>query len=53
RGAGRAGAAGGGAEDGPVAVSGPAPELLGWLAGRRDGSALKTEGGPLPQLPPL
>ncbi|MFD8206434.1 maleylpyruvate isomerase family mycothiol-dependent enzyme [Streptomyces sp. NPDC059695] len=44
---------GGGAEGGPVAVSGPAPELLGWLAGRRDGSALKTEGGPLPELPPL
>ncbi|WP_282691684.1 maleylpyruvate isomerase family mycothiol-dependent enzyme [Streptomyces sp. CC208A] len=44
---------GGGAEGGPVTVSGPAPELLGWLAGRRDGSALKAEGGPLPQLPPL
>ncbi|WP_405853009.1 maleylpyruvate isomerase family mycothiol-dependent enzyme [Streptomyces sp. NBC_00090] len=36
-----------------VTVTGPAPELLGWLAGRRDGSALKTEGGPLPELPPL
>ncbi|MEU9853090.1 maleylpyruvate isomerase family mycothiol-dependent enzyme [Streptomyces sp. NPDC047974] len=36
-----------------VVVTGPAPDLLGWLAGRRDGSALKTEGGPLPQLPPL
>ncbi|MGW4052765.1 maleylpyruvate isomerase family mycothiol-dependent enzyme [Streptomyces sp. NPDC004779] len=44
---------GGGAEGASVGVSGPAPELLGWLAGRRDGSALKTEGGPLPQLPPL
>ncbi|MFE5620132.1 maleylpyruvate isomerase family mycothiol-dependent enzyme [Streptomyces sp. NPDC056524] len=44
---------GGGAEGGAVAVSGPAPELLGWLAGRRDGSALKVEGGTLPQLPPL
>ncbi|MET9437474.1 maleylpyruvate isomerase family mycothiol-dependent enzyme [Streptomyces sp. NPDC006551] len=44
---------GGGAEGGPVTVSGPAPEVLGWLAGRRDGSALKAEGGPLPQLPPL
>ncbi|MFD7323410.1 maleylpyruvate isomerase family mycothiol-dependent enzyme [Streptomyces sp. NPDC059875] len=44
---------GGGAEGGPVAVSGTAPELLGWLAGRRDGSALKVEGGPLPKLPPL
>ncbi|MFB7516186.1 maleylpyruvate isomerase family mycothiol-dependent enzyme [Streptomyces sp. NPDC056144] len=37
----------------PVTVSGPAPELLGWLSGRRDGSALKTEGGPLPELPAL
>ncbi|AJE40177.1 maleylpyruvate isomerase family mycothiol-dependent enzyme [Streptomyces nodosus] len=44
---------GGGAEGGPVVVHGPAPELLGWLAGRRDGSALRTEGGPLPALPPL
>ncbi|MGW4704360.1 maleylpyruvate isomerase family mycothiol-dependent enzyme [Streptomyces sp. NPDC004285] len=50
---GRVWTTGGGAEGGPVAVSGPAPELLGWLAGRRDGSALKTEGGPLPELPPL
>ncbi|MFF1833292.1 maleylpyruvate isomerase family mycothiol-dependent enzyme [Streptomyces sp. NPDC058231] len=44
---------GGDAEGGPVVVRGTAPELLGWLAGRRDGSALKTEGGPLPALPPL
>ncbi|MFF0476034.1 maleylpyruvate isomerase family mycothiol-dependent enzyme [Streptomyces sp. NPDC004284] len=43
----------GSAEGSGVTVSGPAPELLGWLAGRRDGSALKTEGGPLPELPPL
>ncbi|MFC8277411.1 maleylpyruvate isomerase family mycothiol-dependent enzyme [Streptomyces sp. NPDC057271] len=50
---GRTWTTGGGAEGGPVAVSGPAPELLGWLAGRRDGSALKVEGGTLPQLPPL
>ncbi|MDV9201541.1 mycothiol maleylpyruvate isomerase, partial [Streptomyces sp. Wh19] len=28
-------------------------ELLGWLSGRRDGSALTVEGGPLPALPPL
>ncbi|MFE7587543.1 maleylpyruvate isomerase family mycothiol-dependent enzyme [Streptomyces gardneri] len=40
-------------EGAEVTVTGPAPELLGWLAGRRDGSALKTEGGPLPALPPL
>ncbi|MEU3745045.1 MULTISPECIES: maleylpyruvate isomerase family mycothiol-dependent enzyme [Streptomyces] len=43
----------GSVEGAEVTVTGPAPELLGWLAGRRDGSALKTEGGPLPALPPL
>ncbi|MFE9847641.1 maleylpyruvate isomerase family mycothiol-dependent enzyme [Streptomyces sp. NPDC005576] len=44
----------GGHGEGPIAgVGGPAPELLGWLAGRRDGSALTVEGGPLPVLPPL
>ncbi|MFD3534221.1 maleylpyruvate isomerase family mycothiol-dependent enzyme [Streptomyces sp. NPDC058664] len=42
-----------GGTTGGVAVMGPAPELLGWLAGRRDGSALETEGGPLPKLPAL
>lgn len=36
-----------------VTVTGPAPELLGWLAGRRDGSGLDVSGGPLPALPPL
>ncbi len=36
-----------------ITVSGPAPELVGWLAGRRDGSALTAEGGLLPPLPPL
>ncbi|WP_128377815.1 maleylpyruvate isomerase family mycothiol-dependent enzyme [Streptomyces cavernae] len=36
-----------------ITVTGPAPDLLGWLAGRRDGSALTTHGGPLPVLPPL
>ncbi|MEU7580637.1 maleylpyruvate isomerase family mycothiol-dependent enzyme [Streptomyces sp. NPDC041068] len=36
-----------------VVVSGPAPDLVGWLAGRRDGSALTAEGGLLPALPPL
>ncbi|MEE1819075.1 maleylpyruvate isomerase family mycothiol-dependent enzyme [Streptomyces sp. SP18ES09] len=50
---GRVWTTGGGAEGAPVGVSGPAPELLGWLAGRRDGSALRTEGGPLPKLPAL
>ncbi|WP_328909547.1 maleylpyruvate isomerase family mycothiol-dependent enzyme [Streptomyces sp. NBC_00234] len=44
---------GGGAEGGPVTVRGTAPEVLGWLCGRRDGSALSTLGGPLPALPPL
>ncbi|MFE7761584.1 maleylpyruvate isomerase family mycothiol-dependent enzyme [Streptomyces sp. NPDC057438] len=36
-----------------VTVTGTAPALLGWLAGRRDGTALRVEGGALPQLPPL
>ncbi|CAM5564158.1 Maleylpyruvate isomerase family mycothiol-dependent enzyme OS=Streptomyces alboniger OX=132473 GN=CP975_08325 PE=4 SV=1 [Streptomyces alboniger] len=39
--------------DPEVTVSGPAPDLVGWLAGRRDGSALTAEGGLLPPLPPL
>ncbi|MFJ1810876.1 MULTISPECIES: maleylpyruvate isomerase family mycothiol-dependent enzyme [unclassified Streptomyces] len=40
--------------DGPeVTVTGPPADLLGWLAGRRDGSALTADGGPLPVLPPL
>ncbi|MET7390103.1 maleylpyruvate isomerase family mycothiol-dependent enzyme [Streptomyces sp. NPDC005529] len=44
---------GGGAAGGPVAVRGTAADLLGWLCGRRDGSALTVDGGPLPALPPL
>lgn len=41
-------------ESGPeVTVSGPAAELLGWLAGRREGAALEATGGTLPKLPPL
>jgi len=40
-------------DDSEVTVTGPAPALLGWLAGRRDGAALLVEGGPLPVLPPL
>ncbi|WP_367040705.1 maleylpyruvate isomerase family mycothiol-dependent enzyme [Streptomyces sp. Je 1-332] len=39
--------------DPEVTVSGPAPDVVGWLSGRRDGSALTTEGGLLPSLPPL
>jgi maleylpyruvate isomerase len=44
---------GGGAPGGPVVVEGTAADLLGWLAGRRDGSALTVKGGSLPTLPPL
>jgi maleylpyruvate isomerase len=36
-----------------VTVTGPAPALLGWLAGRRDGADLTVDGGLLPTLPPL
>ncbi|MFC7982475.1 maleylpyruvate isomerase family mycothiol-dependent enzyme [Streptomyces sp. NPDC057336] len=36
-----------------VTVTGRPADLLGWLAGRRPGSALTVEGGPLPALPPL
>ncbi|WAU80340.1 maleylpyruvate isomerase family mycothiol-dependent enzyme [Streptomyces sp. Qhu-G9] len=39
--------------DTEITVTGPAPALLGWLAGRRDGAALLVDGGPLPVLPPL
>ncbi|MFJ2772824.1 maleylpyruvate isomerase family mycothiol-dependent enzyme [Streptomyces sp. NPDC087300] len=41
------------AGDVEITVSGAAPDLVGWLAGRRDGSALTAEGGLLPALPPL
>ena len=42
------------AGNGPeVTVTGSRADLLGWLAGRRDGSSLSVEGGPLPTLPPL
>ncbi|AYG83586.1 hypothetical protein DWB77_05784 [Streptomyces hundungensis] len=44
---------GGGGQGDPLRVSGPAAELVGWLAGRRDGAALKVTGGALPALPPL
>ncbi|MFI6206695.1 maleylpyruvate isomerase family mycothiol-dependent enzyme [Streptomyces sp. NPDC051041] len=36
-----------------VTVTGSPACLLGWLAGRRDGSGLTATGGPLPGLPPL
>ncbi|MEU4261212.1 maleylpyruvate isomerase family mycothiol-dependent enzyme [Streptomyces sp. NPDC025273] len=44
---------GGGADGGSVVVRGTAPDILGWLCGRRDGSGLTVEGGRLPVLPPL
>ncbi|MFD5635587.1 maleylpyruvate isomerase family mycothiol-dependent enzyme [Streptomyces sp. NPDC127077] len=50
---GRSWTTGGGAEGGPVEVQGPAADLLGWLCGRRDGSALTVRGDRLPALPPL
>ncbi|CAL9423907.1 hypothetical protein SUDANB15_01897 [Streptomyces sp. enrichment culture] len=50
---GRSWSTGGGAEGGPVMVEGAAADLLGWLAGRRDGSGLRVKGGALPVLPPL
>ncbi|MBX7548930.1 maleylpyruvate isomerase family mycothiol-dependent enzyme [Streptomyces sp. NPDC004232] len=43
---------GGGADGAPVAAQGTPADLLGWLAGRRDGSGLTTDGT-LPKLPPL
>lgn len=50
---GRTWTTGGGADGAAVAVRGPAADLLGWLVGRRDGSALAVAGGALPALPPL
>ncbi|MFI9616154.1 maleylpyruvate isomerase family mycothiol-dependent enzyme [Streptomyces sp. NPDC052023] len=50
---GRAPEADRGAGDALITVTGSPAGLLGWLAGRRDGSGLTVEGGPLPSLPPL
>ncbi|MFJ9737967.1 maleylpyruvate isomerase family mycothiol-dependent enzyme [Streptomyces sp. NPDC101166] len=36
-----------------TSVTGAPADLLGWLAGRRDGAALTASGGTLPALPPL
>ncbi|WP_200307151.1 maleylpyruvate isomerase family mycothiol-dependent enzyme [Streptomyces adelaidensis] len=36
-----------------LTVSGGRADILGWLLGRREGSALHVEGGALPSLPPL
>ncbi|WP_338675841.1 maleylpyruvate isomerase family mycothiol-dependent enzyme [Streptomyces sp. SCSIO 30461] len=44
---------GGGADGAAVTVTGSPADLLGWLAGRRDGATLKASGGTLPALPPL
>ncbi|MEV0742005.1 maleylpyruvate isomerase family mycothiol-dependent enzyme [Streptomyces sp. NPDC050549] len=41
------------AEKPEVTVTGSPADLLGWLCGRRDGSGLTVDGGPLPALPPL
>ncbi|MFE9447575.1 maleylpyruvate isomerase family mycothiol-dependent enzyme [Streptomyces sp. NPDC006739] len=41
------------ASEAEVTVEGSPEDLLGWLAGRRDGAALEVRGGPLPALPPL
>lgn len=41
------------ADEPPITVAGSPADLLGWLAGRRDGSGLTVEGGSLPALPPL
>ncbi|MFJ7767031.1 maleylpyruvate isomerase family mycothiol-dependent enzyme [Streptomyces sp. NPDC097107] len=49
----RAWSTGRGASAPEVTVTGPPADLLGWLAGRREGTALSAEGGPLPSLPPL
>ncbi|MFF7563075.1 maleylpyruvate isomerase family mycothiol-dependent enzyme [Streptomyces pseudovenezuelae] len=43
----------GGDGDPALVVTGRQGDLLGWLAGRRDGSALTVHGGTLPSLPPL
>ncbi|NEC88098.1 maleylpyruvate isomerase family mycothiol-dependent enzyme [Streptomyces sp. SID12501] len=49
----RAWSTGSGATEPEVTVTGPAPELLGWLSGRRTGAELDVPGGVLPALPPL
>jgi maleylpyruvate isomerase len=37
----------------PLSVDGGACDLMGWLAGRRNGSALECSAGSVPALPPL
>jgi maleylpyruvate isomerase len=36
-----------------ITVTGRPADVVGWLAGRRDGVALEVHGGELPKLPPL
>ncbi|MCX5260103.1 maleylpyruvate isomerase family mycothiol-dependent enzyme [Streptomyces canus] len=43
----------GGQGDTALVVTGRRADLLGWLSGRRDGSALTVHDGALPALPPL
>ncbi|MET9799947.1 maleylpyruvate isomerase family mycothiol-dependent enzyme [Streptomyces sp. NPDC006368] len=50
---GRTWSTGGGAGGDTVTVRGSAADVLGWLAGRRDGGGLKILNGTLPALPPL
>ncbi|MDN3259063.1 maleylpyruvate isomerase family mycothiol-dependent enzyme [Streptomyces sp. CSDS2] len=49
----RAWTTGRGADAPAITVTGRPTDLLGWLAGRRDGAALEVTGGELPKLPPL
>ncbi len=41
------------ADEPAITVTGRPADLVGWLAGRRDGAALEVRGGALPKLPPL
>ncbi|MFF8904389.1 maleylpyruvate isomerase family mycothiol-dependent enzyme [Streptomyces olivaceoviridis] len=41
------------ADEPGITVIGRPADLVGWLAGRRDGAALEVRGGTLPKLPPL
>ncbi|GHA12042.1 maleylpyruvate isomerase [Streptomyces canarius] len=41
------------ADEPRITVTGRPADLVGWLAGRRDGAALEVRGGTLPELPPL
>ncbi|MEW2513062.1 maleylpyruvate isomerase family mycothiol-dependent enzyme [Streptomyces sp. NPDC046870] len=49
----RAWTTGGAADEPGITVTGRPADLVGWLAGRRDGTALEVRGGALPKLPPL